>query len=291
MEEPEKINGRKKLPSIPANYISLAQLQERWIKERKQKEKEENKEPEPELGEKEEKKEPEPELGEKEDQVEERVNDKVDGRGSRKSGQFRRRDRENWKRVADRNPSEEEKAADSAVKESDGVEKEKNGDKLKNKKSKWKKWKKKNKEEKARAENGGEEVIGTAANAPLPASVECDKEKEEVIADEVHAPKQAGAEEEDVEARTEDRTMEIGRKFGGMSMKGEYRIVDHRRYGRQNGGFNHRGGNWDLNGSHHEKFGRRRELNQRNEGMVWVKKGEGSDGNVGGISRNSVDGN
>ncbi|OMO70766.1 hypothetical protein COLO4_28490 [Corchorus olitorius] len=280
MEEPEKINGRRKLPSIPANYVSLAQLQERWIKERKQKENEE-------------KKEPEPEQGEKEDQVEEPVNDKLDGRGSRKSGQFRRRDRKNWKRVADRNPSEEEKAADSAVKESDGVEKENYGDKLKNKKSKWKK---KKKEEKARAENGVQEVIGTAANAPLPASVECDKEKEEVIADEVHAPKQAGAEEEDVEARTEDRTVEIGRKFGGISMKGEYRRVDYRRYGRQNGCFNQHGGNRDLNGSHHQKFGpRRRELNQRNEGMVWVKKGEGSDGNVGGIQRsrstNSVDGN
>ncbi|XWS21302.1 hypothetical protein CRYUN_Cryun30bG0044000 [Craigia yunnanensis] len=285
MEESEKIN-RKKLPSIPSNYVTLRQLQERWIteKERKQKEKEE----------------PQQEQQEEETKVDERVTVNVAGKGSRKNWHLRRYDRENGKRVVEGKPKEEEIATGFAVNESEGVEKEKKVEELKNeKKKKWKKEKKnKNKkEEKARVDNEGEEVVGSAVNAPLPASVENNKGEKEVIGDEVHAPKLASVEKENVEARrelkpriiprTDGQMVEIGRKFRAMSMKGEIRTGDHYRYGRQYGNFNHFGGNRELNRRYYGKFDRRREMNQRNEGMVWVKKGEFSDRNVSGIQSSS----
>lgn len=40
MEEDESTVGKSKITSIPANYVSLAQLQERWIKEKERKERE-----------------------------------------------------------------------------------------------------------------------------------------------------------------------------------------------------------------------------------------------------------
>ncbi|XVF36436.1 hypothetical protein REPUB_Repub19eG0058300 [Reevesia pubescens] len=268
MEESEKINGKKKLPSIPSNYVTLLQLQERWVKEqeRKQKEKEE--------------KEKEESLQEQE--VKEKLVDEVAvGRGSRKNGHFRRYDSDKWKL------KEEEIAANFVVNESEVVNKgeELKSEKKKKKKKKWNRKKKNKKEEKAGADNEGEEVVGTSVNAPLPASVDNNNKGEEVvIRDEVHAPKQASV----ATPRTDGCTVEIGRKFRAMSMKSEIRTGDYCRYGRRNGNFNHRGGNRELNErSYYGKFDRRREQNQRNEGMVWVKKGEVSDGNVSGIQSSS----
>ncbi|XP_022766446.1 cilia- and flagella-associated protein 251-like [Durio zibethinus] len=271
MEESEKIIGKKKLPSIPSNYVTLLQLQERWIKEQERKRKEKEKE-EPQQQE------------EKETKVEERVNDEVAGRGSREKGYFRRYDRDNGKRVAEKR-EEEGTAATFTVNKNEDAEKGKNGGELKNEKKKekkqWKKKKKNKKEEKARVENQGEEVVGPAVNAPLPASVENNKGKEVVIGDEVHAPKQASV----PIPRTDVRTVEIERKFRAMSMKGEIRKGDYGRHGLQKGNFKHFGGNREPNKTYYYygKFERRREQNQRNEGMVWVKKEEVGDGHVGGI--------
>ncbi|XWS25499.1 hypothetical protein CRYUN_Cryun27aG0073300 [Craigia yunnanensis] len=284
MEESEKINGKKKLPSIPSNYVTLLQLQERWIKEKERKQKE-----------KEEKEEPQQEQEEKETKVEERINDEVAGRRSRKNGHFRRYDREYGKRVVEGKPKEEEIATDFAVNESEDVEKEKKGEELKNekkKKKKWKKNKKNKKEEKARVDNDVEEVVVPAVNAPLPASVDNNKGEKEVIGDEVHAPKLASVEarresKPRIVPKTDGRTVEIGRKFRAMSMKDEIRTGDHCRYGRQYGNYNHFGGNRELNKRYYGNFDWRKELNQRNEGMVWVKKGETSDGNVSGIQSSS----
>ncbi|XP_021284455.1 vicilin-like seed storage protein At2g18540 [Herrania umbratica] len=278
MEESAKINGKKKLPSIPSNYVTLLQLQERWIKEQERKQKE-----------KEGKDEPRQEQEEKEKQVEERVNDEVAGRESRKNGHFRRYNRENGKRVAEGKSKEAEIAVGFAVKERKDVEKEKKDEQLKvGKKKKWKSKKKDKKKQKAGAENMEEGVVGPAVNPPLPATVENINREEEVIGEEVHAPNQASVEARTeckprIITRTEDRTMEIGRRFRAMSMKGEIMTGDHSRYGSQNTNFNRREGNRDLNRSHYGKFTRSRERNQRNEGMVWVKKGEVSNGNVGGI--------
>ncbi|XWS24098.1 hypothetical protein CRYUN_Cryun28dG0071800 [Craigia yunnanensis] len=289
MERSEKINGKKKLPTIPSNYVTILQLQERWIKEEERKQKG-----------KEEKEEPQQEQEEKETKFEERVHAVVAGRGSRKNGHIRPYDRENGKRVAEGKPRAVEIAAGFAVNEREDVEKEKKGEELKNeKKKKKKKWQNK-KEEKARADDEGGELVGPAVNAPLPASIENNKgEEEEVIGDEVHAPKLASVEEENIVAKTESQpriiprtdghTVEIGRKFSAMSMKSESGTGYYCRYGWQNGNFNHRGGNTELNRRrrYYGKFDRCREQNQRNEGMVWVKKGEVSDRNVSGIQSSS----
>ncbi|XP_022750618.1 protein MNN4-like [Durio zibethinus] len=282
MEESTKINRKKNLPSVPSNYVSLLQLKERWIKEKERKQKG-----------KEEKEEPQQEQEEKETKVEERVHYDVAGRGSSKNGHFRRCDSENVKHVSEGKSREEKIAAGSAVSESEDVEKEKKGEELKNEKTKkmkkrWKKNKKNEKEEKARTDNEREEVVGPAVNPPLPASMENNKGEEEVIGHEVHAPKLARAEarresQQRIMPKTDGHTSEIGRKFSAMSIKGEIRTGDYSSYDRQNGN----SGNRVLNRRYYGKFDRRREQNQRNEGMVWVKKGEVSDGNVSGIQSSS----
>ncbi|XVF64201.1 hypothetical protein PTKIN_Ptkin09bG0149100 [Pterospermum kingtungense] len=277
MEEPEKINGKKKLPSIPSNFVTLLQLKERWNKEGEGKQKG-----------KEEKEEPQQEQVEKEAKVEERVDeDEVAARRSRRNGDFHRRDRK---------PKEEKIAVIFAVKESEGVEKEKKAEELKEEKKKKKKWakgKKNKKEKKARADNEGEEVDEPTVHAPLPASVENNEGEKEMIGDEAHAVKLASVEatrelKPRIRPRTDDRTVEIGRKFGAMSVKGETRRGDHYRYERRYGNFNHFGGNSERHRRYYGGFdSRKREVNQRNEGMVWVKKGEVSGGNVSGIQSSS----
>ncbi|XVE70206.1 hypothetical protein DITRI_Ditri10aG0054200 [Diplodiscus trichospermus] len=285
MGDSEKINGKKKLPSIPSNYVTLLQLQERWVKEKGRKQ-----------NEKEEREEPQQEQEEKETQADERANGEFDGRRSRKIRHFPQYDRENGKSVVKWKPKDEEIAAGFAVKEIEDVREEKKGEELKNEKkkkkknNKWRKNKKNKKEEKAEADNEGEKVVGPAVNPPLPPSTESSKVEKEVITDEAHAPKLATVEEETIEARrefkprivprTNGRTVEIERKFRAMSVKGETRTWNHCR---QYGNFNHSGGTRELNRRYNGKFDRRRELNQGKEGMVWVKKGEVSDGNVSGI--------
>ncbi|KAL4277799.1 hypothetical protein GQ457_03G030130 [Hibiscus cannabinus] len=315
MEDFEKINGKKKLSSIPTNYVTLLQLQERWNKEKERKQKGKEDEAEP------------LQQQEKETIVEERVGDEVSGRGRRK-GRFPRLIRDNGKRVAEVKPSDEIIAA------AEDFDIEKKGEELK----KEKKNKKRNgMEEKVRAANEGEEVKGRAGNALLPASAKNNEGEEELIGDEAHAPKLTSAEEVNVEARWEPRqrvtprthgrrfqamsmdgeiitgayapklasvearmesqprimprihgrTAEIGRKFQAMSMNGEIRTGYYRRYDRQNVDFNHRRNNPELNRTHNATFGRRRELNQRSEGMVWVKKREVKGQNVSGIQSSS----
>ncbi|GMI83146.1 hypothetical protein HRI_001983900 [Hibiscus trionum] len=326
MEESGKINGKKKLPSIPTNYVTLLQLQERWIKEkeRKHKGKEEEEEAEPRQQE------------EKETIVEERIDDEVSGRrGDRRKGRFPRLIQDNGKRVS------EVKPCDEIIAPAEDFNTEKKCKELKkNRRNK----KRNGVEEKVRAANE-EEVKGRAGNALLPASTENNEGEgeeeahapkltsaEEVnveamreprrritprthgrkaeigrkfqamsmddnIITGVHAPKLVSVEEENVEARmeseprimprTHDRTAEIGRKFQAMSMNGELRTGHCRRYGRQNIGFNHRRVNPESNKTYHGGFGRRRELNQRNEWMIWVKKGEVKDQSVDGIQSSS----
>ncbi|XP_039041950.1 neurofilament medium polypeptide-like isoform X2 [Hibiscus syriacus] len=382
MEEPEKINGKNKLSSIPSNYVTLLQLQERWNKEKEQKQKGKEEEAEPQQQE------------QKETIFEERVDDEVSGRADRKKGRFPRLNRDHGKRVAEGKPNDEIVVA---YEDSDT---EKKGEELKKKKKNWRKKKRNGMKEKARAANEGEEVKGRAGNALLPTSVEINEREEELIDDETHAPKLASAEEVNVDARREPRpriirrtycpkseigrkframsmdceiitgvhapklasvkeenfearmesqprinpkthgrtaeigrklmkrgeeineraeeligneahapklesveakmesqpriipkthghTSEIGRKFQAMSMKGEIRRGYYRRYGRQNVDFNHRRRNPELNRTYYGEFSRRRELNQGNEVMVWVKKGEVKDQNVSGIKISS----
>ncbi|KAL1171469.1 hypothetical protein V6Z11_A05G283900 [Gossypium hirsutum] len=148
--------------------------------------------------------------------------------------------------------------------------------------------------EKARAANEGEELTGGTSKAPLPTGVEHSKGEEKLIGDELQAPELTSVEEENIEARSElglssiprthDRTEEIGRKFQAMSMNGEIRRGDHRRYGGQNVHLNYRGGKSERNRRYNGvKFDRRGEGNQRNEGMAWVRKGEVKDQNVSAI--------
>ncbi|KAH1064901.1 hypothetical protein J1N35_029888 [Gossypium stocksii] len=280
MEVSQKINGKKRLPSIPSNYVTLLQLQERWIKEKEGKQKG-----------KEEKQETQQKHEEKETNFEERVNDEVSGRESRKNRQIPLFDRGNGKHVAEGKPRDEKTAA---AKDFDN---EKKGKELK------KRWKSKNKKrnemkEKARAANEGEELTGGTSKAPLPTGVEHSKGEEKLIGDELQAPELASVEEENIEARrelglssiprTHDRTEEIGRKFQAMSMNGEIRRGDHRRYGEQNVHLNYRGGKSERNRRYNGvKFDRRGEGNQRNEGMAWVRKGEFKDQNVSAIQSSS----
>ncbi|KAL4335559.1 hypothetical protein GQ457_07G020920 [Hibiscus cannabinus] len=403
MEESEKINGKKRMPSIPSNFVTLLQLQDRWIKE-KQKGKGEG------------------EGGggggpqqqeEKEAIADERFHDEVSGRGSRKDGRFSRFKRDNGKRVAVGKPNDEKIAVaedfDTELKD-DELKKKK---KKKKKKKSWKNKKKNGMEEKARAANKGEEVKERAGNELRPANTE-NNEDEELIGDEVHAPKLPSVKEvivkprrewqlrinprthgrkaeigqkfqaislngeirtgvrapetASVEARRESqpniiprthgrkaeigqkfqampldgevrtgvhapepasvesrresqpniiprthgRKAEIGQKFQAMSLDGEIRTGVHtlepasvearsepqpnliprshnRRHGRQNVNFkfNHRRGIPELNMTYDGRFGRRRELNQRNEGMIWVRKGEVKDQNASGIQSSS----
>ncbi|XP_039041949.1 neurofilament medium polypeptide-like isoform X1 [Hibiscus syriacus] len=210
MEEPEKINGKNKLSSIPSNYVTLLQLQERWNKEKEQKQKGKEEEAEPQQQE------------QKETIFEERVDDEVSGRADRKKGRFPRLNRDHGKRVAEGKPNDEIVVA---YEDSDT---EKKGEELKKKKKNWRKKKRNGMKEKARAANEGEEVKGRAGNALLPTSVEINEREEELIDDETHAPKLASAEEVNVDARREPRPRiirrtycpksEIGRKFRAMSM-------------------------------------------------------------------------
>ncbi|GMI90632.1 hypothetical protein HRI_002732500 [Hibiscus trionum] len=220
MEESEKIYGKKRLPSIPSNYVTLLQLQERWIQEKegKQKGKEDGEEHQQQEG------------------KETIVDDEVSGRGSREDGRFPRFKRDNGKRVAVGKPSDEK------ITVAEDFDTEVKGDELKKKKKKKKKknWGNKTKneiEEKARAANKGEEVKERAGNALLPASTENNEEEGELIGDEVHAPKLSSAEEVNVKARrewkpsiiprTHGRRAEIGQKFQEMSLDGEIRTAVH----------------------------------------------------------------
>ncbi|XP_038994307.1 cilia- and flagella-associated protein 251-like [Hibiscus syriacus] len=217
--ESEKIIGKKKLPSIPSNFVTLLQLQERWNKEREQKQKgkEEEEEEEAELQQRE----------ERETIVEERVDDEVPGRAGRKKGRFPRLNQDHGKRVAEGKPSDEIIAAakDSYT--------EKKGEELKKKKKK-KSWRNKKRNgigEKARTANEGEEEKGRAGNALLPTSAEINEREEELLGDEAHASKLASAEKENVYTRKQPRPSiiprthgpkaEIGRKFQAMSTDGE----------------------------------------------------------------------
>ncbi|KAK8643083.1 hypothetical protein V6N13_012398 [Hibiscus sabdariffa] len=380
MEESEKINGKKRLPSIPSNFVTLRQLQDRWIKEKERKQKGKGE------GEAEGEGEGEgpQQREEKEAIADERVGDEVSGRGSRKDGRFSRFKRDNGKRVAVGKPSDEK----IAVPEDFDTELKDDELKKKKKQKNWKNKKKNGMEEKAGAANKGEEVKERAGNELRPASTESNEDNE-LIGDEVHAPKLSSVEEVNVKARrewqlrvnprthgrkaeigqkflamsldgeirtgvqapetasvevrrksqpniiprTHGRKAEIGQKFQAMSLDGEIRTgvqapetasvegrresqpnliprshgrkaerkfqsmsMDddirtryYRRYGRQNVDFkfNHRRGIPELNRTYDGKFGRRRELNQRNEGMVWVKKGEVKDQNASGIQSSS----
>ncbi|KAK8579961.1 hypothetical protein V6N13_143109 [Hibiscus sabdariffa] len=324
MEDFEKINGKKKLSSIPTNYVTLLQLRERWNKEKERKQKGKEDEAEPLQQEK------------KETIVEERVDDEVSGRG-REKGRFPRLIRDNGKRVADVKPS------DDIIAVAEDFDIEKKGEEFKKKKNKnWKNKKRNGMEEKVRAANEREEMNGRAGNALLPASTKNNEGEEELIGDETHAPELTSAEEVNVEARREPRqsftprthgrkfqampmggniitgayapklasvkeendearmesqprimprihgrTAEIGRKFQAMSMNGEIRTGYYRRYDRQNVDFNHRRNDPELNRTHNATFGRRRELNRRSEGMVWVKKREVKGQNVSEIQSSS----
>lgn len=281
MEESQKINGKKRLPSIPSNYVSLLQLKERWIKEKEGKQKG-----------KEEKQETQQKHEEKETNVEERINDEVSGRESRKNRQIPRFDRGNAKHVAGGKPRDEKTAA------ANDFDNEKKGKELKKKRWKSKNNKRNRMEEKARAANEGEELTGGTSKAPLPTGGEHSKGEEKLIGDELQAPELTSVEEENIEARrelglssiprTHDRTEEVERKFQAMSMNGEIRRGGYRGYGGQNVHLNYRGGKSERNRRYNGvRFDRRGEGNQSNEGMAWVRKGEIKDQNVSAIQSSS----
>ncbi|KAK8552514.1 hypothetical protein V6N13_120911 [Hibiscus sabdariffa] len=214
MEESEKINGKKRLPSIPSNFVTLLQLQDRWIKEKERKQKGK--------GEGEEEGGGPQQQEEKEAISDERFDDEVSGRGSRKDGRFSRFKRDNGKRVAVGKPSDEKIAM------AEDFDTELKDDGLKKKKKKtWKNKKKNGMEEKAGAANKGEEVKERAGNELRPASTE-NNEDEKLIGDEVHAPKLPSVKARRewqlrINPRTHGLKAEIGPKFQAMSLDGEIR--------------------------------------------------------------------
>lgn len=246
------MEDKKKHPSVPANYVTLVQLQERWLKEkeRQEKEKQQRERREEEV---------KPKLADQKDSVgkQARPSNASKHRKSKASGS--RRDEPGalaWKVVEEVVAVDGDKKADQQ------------GQSPASKKMK------KKKRTQLRRQN------------PNPAAVKDVGHKEGVE----HAPPEGGDKEDSRERRSEesrgirangsdlDRTAEVETKFRDLSVNGgaEKRKSESRRAG----GFHHHCGSREFRGYGAGRFGGRWRK-PRDGHVVWVKKGEPFDGNAG----------
>ncbi|KAM4087142.1 hypothetical protein ACJW30_10G155100 [Castanea mollissima] len=278
-----KNKKKENSPSVPSNFVTIVQLEERWLREKRSKLKEmEQKEAAEKEKERQRKLQPqklrereEEELKRKRVQSQGRLKFNTDGR---KPDRRQPIWRENRRAVVEVSPAKkpEETAAVVAVevgagnvsarKEQTGEEAKENNNEKKNKKRKGTKKKKKMKprseEEKVKEKEEVEvEVTGGASHAP------------KVISEKENSPAKANGESEGKKSEFRP-TAEIERKFGDFTIrKGNVRVT------RPNTGIYH--GHRENRG-----FGRSyrdyRGSSKFGAGMVWVKKGE-----IGGVHNHS----
>ena len=291
-------NSKKKQkngPSVPSNFVTIVQLEERWLQEKQSKLKKE-KEQEEAAAQEEKERQRKLQLQKlREKEEEERKRKRVQSQRRLKVNNDDRKPdrrlqiwRENRRAVVEVSHAKrpEEPAAlvavevgignVSAPKEQTGEEAKENNNEKKNKKKKSSKKKKKMKprseEEKEKEKEKEEvEVTGGASHAP------------KVISEKENSPARRNGESEGTKSEFRP-TAEIERKFGDFTIgKGNVRVT------RPNTGFYHGhrdnrgfGGNYrDYKGSF--KFGDRKEVQKPSgAGMVWVKKGE-----IGGVHNQS----
>ncbi|KAK9983236.1 hypothetical protein SO802_032761 [Lithocarpus litseifolius] len=280
---------KKNSPSVPSNFVTIVQLEERWLQEKQSKLKKE-KEQEEAAAQEEKERQRKLQLQKlREKEEEERKRKRVQSRGRLKFNTDDRKPerrlqiwRENRRAVVEVSHAQkpEEPVAlvavevgignGSAQKEQTGEEAQENNNEKKNKKSKRttkkKKMKPRSEEEKEKEKEKEEaevEVTGGASHAP------------KVISEKENSPARRNGESE--ATRSEFRpTAEIERKFGDFTIgKGNVRVtrpntgIYHGH--RENRGF--RGGYRYYKGSF--KLGDRKEVQKPSgAGMVWVKKGE-----------------
>ncbi|XP_050264746.1 uncharacterized protein LOC126708826 [Quercus robur] len=278
-------NNKKNGPSVPSNFVTIVQLEERWLQEKQSKLKKE-KELEEAAAQEEKERQRKLQLQKlREKEEEERKRKLVQSQGRLKfNANDRKPDRrlqiwrENRRAVVEVSPAKkpEEPAAlvavevgignASAQKEQTGEEAKENNNEKKNKKKPKKKKKKKMKprsEEEKEKEKEEVEVTGGASHAP------------KVIGEKENSPARTNGESEGTKSEFRP-TAEIERKFGDFTIgKGNVRVtrpntgIYHGH--RDNRGF---GGSYrDYKGS--SKFGGRKEVQKPSgAGMAWVKKGE-----------------
>ncbi|XP_075642433.1 uncharacterized protein LOC142613810 [Castanea sativa] len=286
-----KNKKKENSPSVPSNFVTIVQLEERWLREKQSKLKEmEQKEAAEKEKERQRKLQPQ-KLREREEEELKRKRVQSQGRlkfntDDRKPDRRQPIWRGNRRAVVEVSPAKkpEESAAVVAVevgagnvsarKEQTGEEAKENNNEKKNKKRKGTKKKKKMKprsEEEKVKEKEEVEVTGGASHAP------------KVISEKENSPAKTNGESEGKKSEFRP-TSKIERKFGDFTIgKGNVRVT------RPNTGIYHGhrenrsfGGSYrDYRGS--SKFGDRKEVqNPSGAGMVWVKKGE-----IGGVHNHS----
>ncbi|XP_023908903.1 uncharacterized protein LOC112020583 [Quercus suber] len=286
-------NKKKNGPSVPSNFVTIVQLEERWLQEKQSKLKKEKEQEEAAAQEEKERqrKLQLQKLREKEEEVRKRKLVQSQGRlkfnaDDRKPDRRQQIWRENRRAAVQVSPAKkpEEPAAlvagevgignVSAQKEQTGEEAKENNNEKKNKMKKKTKKKKKMKprsDEEKEKEKEEVEVTGGASHAP------------KVIGEKENSPARTNVESEGTKSEFRP-TAEIERKFGDFAIgKGNVRVtrpntgIYHSH--RDNRGF---GGRYrDYKGS--SKFADRKEVQKPSgAGMVWVKKGE-----IGGVHNQS----
>lgn len=250
-------DNNKKHPSLPANYVTLAQLQERWLKVKEEKEKEKQQQEE------------------REEELKRKPADQKDSVGHRsRPNSYKSTNSKRWVR----NLRDKPVALVSGVKVAvDGDKKaDQEGKSVNSKKKKHQTLKnpkiefEKEVTEKdgvahALPENGDKEDIGWRR-----------KEESRGVGGGLRA-----------KGSNLDQTVEVETKIRDLSVNA--------RTGKGNGELRrtstfHNRGNWEFRGNGSWRFGRREVRKQRDSGMVWVKKGELFNGNAGTMQKSESSG-
>lgn len=267
-------DDNKKHPSLPANYVTLAQLQERWLKEKEGKEKEKQKQEE------------------REEKLKRKLADQKGSVGhtsrpnsskSTNSNSVGHRSRPNSSKSTNSNIRVWNRR-DKPVALVSAVEVAGDGDK--------------NADQEGKTVTSKRKTHGRRKNPNL--EVEKGITEKDGVA---HALPENG-DKEDIGGRRSEESRGVG---GGFRAKGnsldqtvevETKIRDlsvNARTGKGNGklrrpnGFHNRG-NRELRGNGFERFGRSEVRKQRDSGMVWVKKGEIFNGNAGTMQKSESSG-